>query len=80
MNFCEVLLGTLHGHQVRGRGVANVLANKLDGEPKKGNRSYGAIALTSVLSKWYASCIITIPVGGQSQLSWKKCPGQNDRR
>ena len=75
MNFCEVVLGTLHGQQVRGRGVAKVLANKLDGEPKKVNRSYKAIALTSVLSKWCASCIITIHVSGQFQLSWKKSPG-----
>ena len=30
-----------------------------DAEPKKGIRSYRAIALTSVMSKWYASCIIT---------------------
>ena len=30
----------------------------LDAEPQKGIRSYRAIALTSVMSKWYASYII----------------------
>ena len=65
---------------VEGVLLINVLANKLDGEPKKVNRSFRAITLTSVLSKWYASCIITILLGGQFQLSWKKSPGHNDRR
>ena len=27
-----------------------------DAEPRKGIRSYRAIAFTSVMSKWYASC------------------------
>ena len=34
------------------------LLEKKDAEPKKGIRSCRAIALTSVMSKWYASCII----------------------
>ena len=35
-----------------------VFMRKPDAEQKKGIRSYIAIALTSVMSKWYASCII----------------------
>ena len=31
---------------------------KPDTEPKKGIRSFRAIALTSVMSKWYASCVM----------------------
>ena len=31
---------------------------KPDGAPEKGIRSYRAIALTSVMSKWFASCIL----------------------
>ena len=31
---------------------------KPDAEPKKEIRSYRAIALTSVMSKWYASCVV----------------------
>ena len=34
------------------------LGRKPDAEPKKGVRSYRAIALTSVMSKWYAACVI----------------------
>ena len=29
-----------------------------DAAPTKGIRSYRAIALTSVMSKWYASCVL----------------------
>ena len=35
--------------------VRLVLFRKPDAEPKKGIRNYKAIALTSVMSKWYAS-------------------------
>ena len=38
--------------------VKLVFLRKPDAEPKKGIRRYRAIALTSVMSKWYASCII----------------------
>ena len=38
--------------------VKLVFLRKRDAEPKKGLRSYGSIALTSVVSNWYASCII----------------------
>ena len=37
--------------------VKQVLLRKPDAAPTKGIRSYRAIALTSVMSKWYASCI-----------------------
>ena len=37
--------------------VKLVFLRKPDAEPKKGIRSYRAIALTSVMWKWYASCI-----------------------
>ena len=37
--------------------VKPVFLRKPDAEPKKGIRSYKAIALTSVMSKWYGSCI-----------------------
>ena len=38
--------------------VKLVFLRKPDAEPKKGIGSYRAIALTPVMSKWYASCII----------------------
>ena len=44
--------------QVLGRGFKLVFLREPDAEPKKGIRSYWSIALTSVMSKWYASCII----------------------
>ena len=37
--------------------VKLVFLRKPDAEPQKGIRSYEAIALKSVMSKWYASCI-----------------------
>ena len=46
---------------------------KFDAEPQKGIRSHRAIALTLVMSKWYASSIITMPVGGQFQLCGCAC-------
>ena len=44
--------------QVLGRWFKLVFLRKPDAEPKKGIRSCWAIALTSVMSKWYASCTI----------------------
>ena len=38
--------------------VKLLFLSKQDAEPKKGTRSHRAIALTSVMSKWYASSII----------------------
>ena len=38
-----------------------VLTKTPDAEAKKGIRSYRAIALTSVMSRWYASCIVLRP-------------------
>ena len=52
--------------------VKLVFYEKLDAEPKKDIRSYRAITLTSVMSKWYASCII-LRLEIEKQLeSWKK--------
>ena len=44
---------------------------KLDDAPKKGIRSYRAIALTSVMSKWYASCIILLLEKEKEPVKWK---------
>ena len=38
--------------------VKRVFLRKPDAAPTKGIRSYRAIALTSVMSKWYVSCIL----------------------
>ena len=38
--------------------VKLVFLRKPDAEPKKVITSYSAIALTSVMSKWYASCVM----------------------
>ena len=38
--------------------VKLVFLRKPDAAPEKGIRSYRAIALTSVMSKWYARCIL----------------------
>ena len=40
--------------------VKLVFLRKPDAAPKKGIRSYRAIALTSVMSKWYAACLIQL--------------------
>ena len=45
---------------------------KPDAEPKKEIRSYRAIALTSVMSKWYASCVILRLEKENEPESWKK--------
>ena len=45
---------------------------KLDVEPKKGNRSYRAIALTLIMSKWFASCVILRSEHESEPETWKK--------
>ena len=45
---------------------------KPDAEPKKGTRSDRAIALTSVMSKWFAWCIILRLEQGTEPENWKK--------
>ena len=40
--------------------VKLVFLRRLDAAHKKGIRSYRATELTSVISKWYASCIILL--------------------
>ena len=37
-----------------------VFLRKPDAEPRKGIQGYRAIALTSVMSKWYASCVMML--------------------
>ena len=51
--------------------VKLVLLRKPDAAPKKGIRSYRAIALTSVMSKWYAFCIILILENDKELVKWK---------
>ena len=51
--------------------VKLVFLRKPDAEPKKGIRSYRAIALTSVMSKWYASCIILRLEKEKEPENWK---------
>ena len=50
--------------------VKLVFFRKPDAEPKKGFRSYRAIALTSVMSKWYASCILLRLEKGKEPEKW----------
>ena len=52
--------------------VKLVSLRKLVVEPKKGIRSYRAIALTSVFSKWYAPCIILRLEQEREPENWKK--------
>ena len=52
--------------------VKLVFLRKPDAEPKKGIRSYRAIALTSVFSKWYASCIILRLEQERETTNWQK--------
>ena len=44
---------------------------KPDAAPKKGIRSYRAIVLTSVMSKWYASCIVLLLEQEMEPAKWK---------
>ena len=57
--------------QVRGR-LKVVFLRKFDAEPKKGHRSHRTIALTSVMSKWFASCIILRLEQEREPEKWKK--------
>ena len=50
--------------------VKLVFSRKPDAEPNKKIRSYKAIALTSVMSKWHAACIIGVEK--EEPESWKK--------
>ena len=45
---------------------------KTDAEPKKEIRSCGAFALTSVMSKWYAACIILRLEKEKEPEGWKR--------
>ena len=47
--------------------VKFVFLRKEDAEPKKGIRSYRAIALSSVVSNRYASCVMMRMEKGKSQ-------------
>ena len=52
--------------------VKLIFLRKPDAEPKKGNRSYKAIAHTSVFSKSYASCIILRLEQEREPKNWMK--------
>ena len=52
--------------------VILVFLRKPDAEPKKGIRSYRAIALTSVMSEWFASCIKLRLEPEREPENWKK--------
>ena len=49
-----------------------VSLRKPDAEPKKGIRSYMAIALSSALSKLYATCVVLRPHGEKVPGGWKQ--------
>ena len=51
--------------------VKLVFLRKPDTARKKGIRSYRAIALTSVMSKWYASCLILLLEMEKEPVKWK---------
>ena len=51
--------------------VKLVFLKKPDAAPKKGITSYRAIALTSVMSKWYVSCIILRLEKAKEPVKWK---------
>ena len=52
--------------------VKLVFLRKPDAAPAEGVRSYRAIALTSVMSKWYASYILLRLVKEKEPEKWKK--------
>ena len=52
--------------------VKLMLLRKLDAVPTKGIRSYRAIALTLVMLKWYASCILLLLEKEKEPEKWKK--------
>ena len=51
--------------------VKLVFLRKPDAAPKKGIKSYRAIALTSVMSKWYATCLIQLLEKEKEPEAWK---------
>ena len=51
--------------------VKLVFLRKLDAAPKKSINSYRAIALTSVMSKWYATCLIQLLEKEKEPEAWK---------
>ena len=51
--------------------VKLVFLRDTDSAQKKGIRSCRAIALTSVMSKWYASCIILLLQKEKELVKWK---------
>ena len=54
------------------RIVKLIFLRKPDAAPKKGKRSYTAIALTSVMSKWYAACMIICLEKDKDPESWRQ--------
>ena len=52
--------------------VKLVFLRKPDAEPKKGIQGYRAIALTSVMSKWYASCVVMLLERENEPEAWEK--------
>ena len=82
----DILPGTFHGEgggtklleeceagiSARTRRRSKERDNKVQDHRVNGIRSYRAIALTSVMSKWYASCAILRPEKEKEPESWKK--------
>ena len=61
LHYCQMFSRTLHGPYGIPKlveGCETLFLKKPDTAPTKGIRSYRAIALTSVMSKWYASCVL----------------------
>ena len=54
------------------RIVKLIFLRKPDAAPKKGVRSYRDNALTSVMSKWYASCILLRLEKEKELENWKQ--------
>ena len=52
--------------------VKLLFLRKADAAPTEGMRSYRAIALTLVMSKWYASCILLRLEREKEREKWKK--------
>ena len=51
--------------------VKLVFLRKPDAEPKKGTRCYRAIAFTSVVSKWFDSCLVIRLEQERQPKNWK---------
>ena len=69
--FQERFLGRM-GSPRSWKVVKQVFLRKPDAVPTKGIRSYRAMALTSVMSKWYASCILSRLEKEKEPEKWKK--------